>query len=58
VPRTLAPGSKLSTLTWWGDTSLGPGLGVDAASLALRSGIFTASVAFAVITPARHCLIF
>src|SRR6266513_2216814 len=32
ISRVVAPASKLSTLTWWADTSLGADLGVDAAS--------------------------
>jgi hypothetical protein len=32
VSRVLRPGSKLSTLTWWGDTTLGTDLGVAGAS--------------------------
>jgi hypothetical protein len=32
VSRVVAPGSKLSTLAWWGDVTLGPDLGVEHAS--------------------------
>jgi hypothetical protein len=32
VSRVVAPASKLSTLTWWADTTLGADLGVDRAS--------------------------
>ena len=32
ISRVVAPGSKLSTLTWWDDTTLGTDLGVAAAS--------------------------
>jgi hypothetical protein len=32
VSRVVRPGSKLSTLTWWADTTLGPDLGVCNAS--------------------------
>jgi len=32
VSRVARPGSKLSTLTWWGDVTLGPDLGVAGAS--------------------------
>jgi hypothetical protein len=32
VSRVVRPGSKLSTLTWWGDTTLGTDLGVDGAT--------------------------
>jgi hypothetical protein len=32
VSRVVKPGSKLSTLTWWADTTLGPDLGVCNAS--------------------------
>ncbi|HEY3648049.1 MAG TPA: IS1634 family transposase, partial [Streptosporangiaceae bacterium] len=32
VSRVAKPGSKLSTLTWWGDTTLGADLGVAGAS--------------------------
>src|SRR5712675_1197013 len=32
VSRVLRPGSKLSTLAWWGDTTLGTDLGVTGAS--------------------------
>src|SRR6266566_1125047 len=32
VSRVAAPASKLSTLTWWDDTTLGAGLGTAAAS--------------------------
>jgi hypothetical protein len=32
VSRVVQPGSKLSTLTWWGDTTLGADLGVAGAS--------------------------
>jgi hypothetical protein len=31
VSRVVRPGSKLSTLAWWGDTTLGTGLGVAGA---------------------------
>jgi Transposase DDE domain len=30
--RVVAPGSKLSTLAWWGDVTLGPDLGVEHAT--------------------------
>jgi len=32
ISRVVAPASKLSTLTWWDDTTLGTGLGVTKAS--------------------------
>jgi hypothetical protein len=32
ISRVLRPGSKLSTLTWWGDTTLGTDLGAAGAS--------------------------
>jgi hypothetical protein len=32
ISRVARPGSKLSTLTWWADTTLGADLGVDGAS--------------------------
>src|SRR6266571_8271937 len=32
ISRVVAPGSKLSTLTWWADTTLGADLGIDGAS--------------------------
>ena len=32
ISRVVATGSKLSTLTWWADTTLGADLGVDGAS--------------------------
>src|SRR6266513_3488255 len=32
ISRVVAPASKLSTLTWWADTTLGADLGVAAAS--------------------------
>jgi hypothetical protein len=32
ISRVVRPGSKLSTLTWWNDTTLGAGLGVADAS--------------------------
>jgi hypothetical protein len=32
ISRVVAPASKLSTLTWWADTTLGADLGVDEAS--------------------------
>src|SRR5262245_31333914 len=32
ISRVIRPGSKLSTLAWWGDTSLGADLGVEQAS--------------------------
>ncbi len=32
ISRVVKPGSKLSTLTWWGDTTLGGDLGVAGAS--------------------------
>src|SRR6266702_4112644 len=32
ISRVVRPGSKLSTLTWWADTTLGTDLGVTAAS--------------------------
>src|SRR5208337_3338696 len=32
ISRVAKPGSKLSTLTWWADTTLGAGLGVTEAS--------------------------
>src|SRR5271163_4216586 len=32
ISRVIRPGSKLSTLTWWADATLGADLGVDGAS--------------------------
>jgi hypothetical protein len=32
ISRVAHPGSKLSTLAWWADTTLGPDLGVEAAA--------------------------
>jgi hypothetical protein len=32
ISRVIRPGSKLSTLTWWADTTMGADLGVDGAS--------------------------
>src|SRR5579871_2534295 len=32
ISRVVAPASKLSTLVWWGDTTLGADLGVERAS--------------------------
>jgi DDE family transposase len=32
ISRVVAPGSKLSTLAWWGDVTLGPDLGVEGAT--------------------------
>jgi hypothetical protein len=32
ISRVVSPGSKLSTLTWWADTTLGADLGIDEAS--------------------------
>ncbi|MGH3272156.1 MAG: hypothetical protein ACRDN1_24285, partial [Trebonia sp.] len=32
VSRVLRPGSKLSTISWWGDVTLGPDLGVAGTS--------------------------
>jgi len=32
ISRVVAPGSKLSTLAWWPDTTLGPDLGIEAAT--------------------------
>src|SRR5258707_14046141 len=32
ISRVVAPASKLSTLTWWADTTLGADLGIAAAS--------------------------
>jgi hypothetical protein len=32
ISRVVSPGSKLSTLTWWADTTLGADLGVEQAS--------------------------
>jgi hypothetical protein len=32
ISRIVHPGSKLSTLAWWGDTSLGPDLGIEDAA--------------------------
>jgi hypothetical protein len=32
ISRVVAPGSKLSTLAWWSDTTLGAGLGVAGVS--------------------------
>ncbi len=32
ISRVVAPASKLSTLTWWADTTMGADLGVDGAS--------------------------
>ena len=32
ISRVIRPGSKLSTLAWWGDTTLGADLGVEQAS--------------------------
>jgi hypothetical protein len=39
ISRVVSPGSKLSTLTWWADTTLGGDLGVDGAS---TDGIYAA----------------
>jgi hypothetical protein len=39
ISRVVAPASKLSTLTWWADTTLGADLGIAAAS---TDGIYTA----------------
>jgi hypothetical protein len=39
ISRVVAPGSKLSTLTWWADTTLGADLAVDGAS---TDGIYAA----------------
>src|SRR6266700_1224576 len=32
ISRVVAPGSKLSTLAWWGDATLGPDLGIEHAT--------------------------
>ncbi len=32
ISRVVAPGSKLSTLAWWGDVTLGPDLGIAGAT--------------------------
>jgi Transposase DDE domain len=32
ISRVMAPGSKLSTLAWWGDVTLGPDLGIEHAT--------------------------
>src|SRR2546423_1315990 len=32
ISRVAHPGSKLSTLAWWGDVTLGPDLGIDDAT--------------------------
>jgi hypothetical protein len=32
ISRVAHPGSKLSTLAWWGDVTLGPDLGIDGAA--------------------------
>jgi hypothetical protein len=32
ISRVVHPGSKLSTLAWWGDTTLGPDLGIEDAT--------------------------
>jgi hypothetical protein len=32
ISRVVHPGSKLSTLAWWGDTTLGPDLGIEHAT--------------------------
>jgi hypothetical protein len=32
VSRVVSPGSKLSTLAWWGDVTLGPDLGIEDAA--------------------------
>src|SRR5437868_10246056 len=32
VSRVVAPGSKLSTIAWWGDVALGPDLGIGDAT--------------------------
>jgi Transposase DDE domain len=32
ISRVVAPGSKLSTLAWWADTTLGPDLGIEDAA--------------------------
>jgi hypothetical protein len=32
VSRVVAPGSKLSTVAWWGDATLGPDLGIENAT--------------------------
>src|SRR5207342_3514191 len=39
ISRVVAPGSKLSTLTWWADTTLGADLAVDGTS---TDGIYAA----------------
>ena len=39
ISRVVSPGSKLSTLTWWADTTLGADLAVDGAS---TDGIYAA----------------
>ena len=64
ISRVVAPGSKLSTLTWWADTTLGADLAVDGAStddiyaamdwLEHRQDVIEAGLARRHLTPAAN----
>jgi hypothetical protein len=64
VSRVVAPGSKLSTLAWWRDVTLGPDLGVEHAAtdeayaamdwLAARQDVIEAKLARRHLAPAAN----
>jgi hypothetical protein len=64
ISRVVAPGSKLSTLAWWGDVTLGPDLGIAEAStdeayaamdwLAARQDAIEATLARRHLAPAAN----
>ncbi len=64
ISRVVAPGSKLSTLAWWGDATLGPDLGIEHATtdeayaamhwLAARQDVIEARLARRHLAPAAN----
>src|SRR6266704_3600411 len=64
ISRVVAPGSKLSTLAWWGDATLGPDLGIEHATtdeayaamdwLAARQDVIEAKLARRHLAPAAN----
>ncbi len=64
ISRVAAPGSKLSTLAWWGDATLGPDLGIEHATtdeayaamdwLAARQDVIEAKLARRHLAPAAN----
>ena len=55
ISRVIRPGSKLSTLTWWADATLGADLGVDGASTGLRQAISRSPGKSSEVISARSC---